>query len=528
MSAVRFVPAEVREGYSGHRQRAASRLTAVLADLPSSLVVFMVALPLCIAIAQACGAPAETGIITGIVGGLIVGLISGSPLQVSGPAAGLVVLVYKTIGEFGLAGLGLAVLLAGLMQFVAGLLKWGHWFRAVSPAVIHGMLAGIGLVIIASQIHVLVDDVPTGNPIENFRSIPGAFWKAFNDHDAEYPHHRSAAIVGLSAILSLMLWNSFKPRSLRYIPGALVAVVVGGTIAWYIPNDIKDVAVQSDLLSAITPIHQIDRELLWNRGIWQAAATIALVASAETLLCASAIDRMHTGPRADYNRELAAQGVGNMICGSMGLLPMTGVIVRSAANVEAGAKSRWSAVLHGAWLLLFVAFLPDLLKLVPTTSLAAILVVVGYKLVNPKEICQLWRISRSEAIILVVTAAMIVCTDLLIGVVTGIVIALAKLVWTFSHLKIQTEHDRENRRSVMRLEGAATFLRLPLLADALAKVPANTELHVDFEHLTYVDHASLETFVNWEKQHEAAGGSLIIDWDSFHARFRSPRARSAV
>jgi len=500
-----------------------ARANRWLSDLPSSLVVFMVALPLCIAIAQACGAPAEAGIITGVVGGLVVGVLAGSPLQVSGPAAGLVVLVYQLHEQFGVAGMGIAIAIAGVFQLVAGAIKLGHWFRAVSPAVIHGMLAGIGIIILASQIHVLVDDVPSGKPIENIKSIPHAVWTAFNDRDVDYPHHRSAAAVGLLAIAVLIGWNALRPQRLKLIPGALLAVVVGSIAAWLMPQDIRTVAVQSNLLSAINWIGDADGSMWLNPAIWQAGCTIALIASAESLLCAAAVDRMHTGPRTGYNRELAAQGVGNVICGCLGALPMTGVIVRSAANVNAGAKTRLSAILHGAWLLLFVTALSGVLELVPTTSLAAILIVTGFNLIDPAGIRELWRTSKSEAMILVTTALTIVATDLLTGVLVGVAFALLKLVWTFSHLRIRTESDALGLRTTLRLEGAATFLRLPWLADALERVPPNTELHVDFERLTYIDHACLELMMTWEKQHEATGGSLVLDWDSLHARFKSPR-----
>lgn len=495
-----------------------------LSDFLASLVVFMVALPLCIAIAQACGVSAQNGILTGVIGGLIVGFLAGSPLQVSGPAAGLVVLVYQLHAEYGAAGMGVAVAIAGGLQLVAGMIKLGNWFRAVSPAVIHGMLAGIGVVIIASQIHVLVDDVPTGKPIANITSIPNAAWKAFNDHDAEYPHHRHAATIGLLSILVLIGWNAFRPQQLKLVPGALVAVLVAVGAAKVIPEDVKTVAVGGNLLAAVHWINQADVSLWWSSAIWQAAAAVALIASAETLLCASAVDRMHTGPRTNYNRELSAQGIGNVICGCLGVLPMTGVIVRSAANVEAGARTRASSILHGLWLLVFVTLLANVLELVPTTSLAAILIVTGYKLINPASVVELWRTSRSEALILIATTVMIVATDLLVGVTTGVVLAVLKLVWTFSYLKIRTESDPLNRRTTLRLEGAATFLRLPWLADALERVPPNTELHVDFEHLSYVDHACLELLMTWEKQHEATGGSLVLDWDSLHARFKSPRS----
>ncbi len=494
------------------------------ADLLASLVVFMVALPLCIAIAQASGLPAEAGIITGVVGGLFVGSISGSPLQVSGPAAGLIVVVLALVQRHGLAGMGVALFLGGCLQLAAGAVKLGQWFRAVSPAVIHGMLAGIGLVIIAKQAHVLVDDQPGGATVlQSLLAIPGAVAKGVWDADPDPPHHRAAASVGLLAITILVVWKPLAPKRLKFLPPALVAVAAAAAAGWALDHDIKTVEVQSDLLAAVRWLPRSDPRLFLDPAIWQAAVTIALIASAETLLCAAAVDRMHTGPRTRYNRELAAQGLGNMACGFLGVLPMTGVIVRSAANVEAGARTRLSAVLHGLWLLGFVSLFPNLLRLIPLTSLAAILIVTGYKLIDPAGVRALWRTSRSEALILVATAGTIVATDLLVGVLTGLALALLKLVWTFSHLRVRLESDPARRRAVLRLDGAATFLRLPQLADALAAVPADAELRVDFEHLTYIDHACLELLLTWEKQHEATGGSLVLDWDSLHAQFHSPR-----
>lgn len=493
----------------------------------ASLVVFMIALPLCIAIAQASGLPAEAGIISGVIGGLVIGPLAGSALQVSGPAAGLIVVVLGLVDKSGVAGLGVSLFLGGAIQVIAGGLKFGQWFRAVSPAVIHGMLAGIGLVIIAKQAHVLVDDRPGDEPvIMNLLTIPQALAKAFTDGNQEPPHHQVAAGVGLLTIVILLTWKRIAPRWLQIVPAALAAVVLATTVGELIDHDIKTIPVQSNLLAAINWLPSVDRSLFLNPTIWGAAGTIALIASAETLLCAGAVDRMHTGARTQYNRELAAQGVGNMISGFLGVLPLTGVIVRSAANVEAGARTRLSAILHGCWLLVFVCLLPGLLKLVPLTCLAAILLVTGYRLINPAGIVELWRTSRSEALILIVTAATIVATDLLVGVLTGFALALGKLIWTFSHLSIHLETDAPAGRTTLRLDGAATFLRLPQLVDTLDQVPGDTELHVDFEHLTYIDHACLELFINWEKQHAAAGGSLIIDWHSLHARFHSPRSSS--
>lgn len=511
------------------------------ADFLSSLVVFMVALPLCVAIAQASGVPPEAGIITGIIGGIIVGTISGSPLLVSGPAAGLLVLVLDLVNtevpsgeKLGMAGLGVAVFYAGVLQIIAAILRVGQWFRAVSPAVIHGMLAGIGLIIIAKQIHVLVDDKPADSVIQNIKSIPKAFEKAFlvDDPNSAYqivdaaghsPQHRTAALIGLLTIGVILGWKCFAPLRLRTIPAALIAVVVASLAAIPFIPGLKTVEVANNLLDKVTWIHLAPWEVWTHPAVIKGGLVIALIASAETLICAAAIDRRHSGPRTRYNQELAAQGFGNALCGCLGALPMTGVIVRSATNVDAGAKTRLSTMFHGVWLLLFVVVLPVLLTRIPMTSLAAILILTGYNLVQPRGVIGLWKTSKSEAIILVVTALTTVATDLLIGVFTGLALSVAKLVWTFAHLRIHVERDLDCRTASMRLDGAATFLRLPYLAEVLEKLPAGTHLHVDFTRLSYIDHACLELLVDWEKRHHATGGRLTIDWDSLHARFHSPR-----
>ena len=254
------------------------------------------------------------------------------------------------------------------------------------------------------------------------------------------------------------------------------------------------------------------------------AVAIGLIASAETLLCATAVDQMHRGPRTNYNRELLAQGVGNTLSGILGALPMTGVIVRSAANVEAGAKTRASAILHGAWLLVFVAALPWVLKMIHTASLAALLVFTGYKLVNLKVVKELRQYGKGEVFIYVATIVMIVSTDLLTGVLTGIGLSALKLLYRFAHLDIRLVSEPERGATVMYLNGAATFIRLPKVAAALEQVPPSTELHVHFENLQYVDHACLDLLMNWEKQHQATGGQLVIDWDEFTARFQPAAA----
>ena len=624
-------------------------------DFLASLVVFLVALPLCMGIAIASGVPVAAGLITGIVGGIVVGSISGCPLQVSGPAAGLTVIVIEIVREFGLETLGIIVLVAGVIQLLAGYFRLGQWFRAVSPAVIKGMLAGIGVLIFASQFHVMVDDKPKGSGIENLITIPQAIMKGFESNgerdqqarefhktalqevgelhrkqiDLEesiselFPHvhdpnlafsesqltaaqgelqklselqseinagldritgeiqsqenmptdeeeaaaivaaiteakeggmhslaaftdvdpdelhasqensvkslegllgelknHNYAAQLGLLAIASILIWG-IMPAKFKVIPAPLVAVIVSTVAAFLFTLPVLYVEVPDVLWEGI---HLPSLAVLGDASfltLLQMGLLVAVVASAETLLCATAVDQMHHGTRTNYDRELMAQGVGNTICGFLGALPMTGVIVRSSANVHAGGKTRLSAVLHGIWLLVFVVSLGFLLRQIPTAALAAILVYTGFKLVNFRSILELAKFGKSEVVIYAVTLTMIVVTDLLTGVIVGIALAAAKLLYSISHLETKLTIDQKSHSAILALNGSASFVRLPLVASELERVPRGMDLHVDFEHLDFIDHACLELFMNWAKQHENTGGRLTIDWESLHARFRT-------
>ena len=268
--------------------------------------------------------------------------------------------------------------------------------------------------------------------------------------------------------------------------------------------------------------------LLTSPIVLTGAFVIALVASAETLLCATAVDQMHQGPRTKYDHELTAQGVGNLLCGLVGALPMTGVIVRSSANVNSGARTRLSTILHGLWLLIFVVAFPFALSYIPRSALGALLVYTGLKLVNVKDIKSLWRTSRGEAAIYFATVIMIVCTDLLIGVGVGIALSAIKLLIRFSNLHIDLTISNDEQKAYLHLEGAATFLGLPKLASKLEEVPARAELHVDFEHLSYIDHACLDLLMNWSRQHSNIGGELVLDWNKLHGRFTSEAPRQVI
>jgi MFS superfamily sulfate permease-like transporter len=472
-------------------------------------------------IAIASGVPTEkaaaVGLLTGIIGGIVVGTFAGSPLLITGPAAGLSVLVYELITRHGWERLGIIVLLAGLMQVTAGLLKLGQWFRAVSPAVIHGMLAGIGVLIFASQFHIMLDDTPRRSGLENILSLPDAFWRAIVPSD-DVAH--DAARIGVMTIVILVFWKALAPKKIKWLPAPLLAVTAATvtTAIWQPPINL--VTLPDNLYSEVSwpSFEGLARLDAWP-ALLGAALSIAFIASAETLLSAAAVDQMHQGPRTRYDRELTAQGVGNFVSGVVGGLPLTGVIVRSAANVEAGARTNLSEILHGVWLLVFVCVFPFLLRTIPTASLAAVLVYTGYKLVDFKQARKLSAFGKSEVLIYLATAICIVVTDLLAGVLIGLGLSALKLLITFSRLSVSVKDEPEERRTVIRLEGTATFLRLPTLASALEAVPTDRELHVHFEELAYIDHACLDLLMNWEKQHRATGGTLVIDWGSLRARF---------
>lgn len=639
-------------------------LSAVRQDLLASVVVFLVALPLCMGIAIASGVPVAAGLITGIVGGIVVGSLAGCPMQVSGPAAGLTVIIYDIVQRFGLEMLGVVVLIGGTIQVLAGVLKFGQWFRAVSPAVIKGMLAGIGVLIFASQFHVMVDDKPKGSGIENLITIPRAIQKGvalpeFNRREVRQfrtemlrtvgelhrrqvslhervaeriPHqtsqngnpapgksvgieqvdlsalaadqqnisedlvvvvrrlkesatqasdnekakriaeaastaiasseaahaallqgdvndiltrqvdatasletlserqknHHLATSLGILTIAVILLWQGLAPKKLKVVPAPLVAVVVATLAAAVLAVPVFYVEIPNAPWSEVHfPSFAVLSSAPWL-ALFQAGLLVAVVASAETLLCATAVDQMHQGPRTRYDRELCAQGIGNVVCGALGALPMTGVIVRSSANVQAGARTRLSAILHGVWLLIFVAVLAFVLRMIPTASLAAILVYTGYKLINPKSIGELRKYGWGEVAIYAATVGTIVVADLLTGVLVGIGLAALKLLYTFSHLATKLESEPNSNKVTLSLHGAATFIRLPRLAGELEKIPVGAELHVDFQHLDYVDHACLDLLMNWAKQHESTGGKLVIDWESLHARFKPENGRDAA
>jgi MFS superfamily sulfate permease-like transporter len=468
-------------------------------DVSASFVVFLVAMPLCMGIAIASGVPPERGLLTGIIGGIVVGVLSGSPLQVSGPAAGLVVMVFGIVEDFGIGALGPILLLAGALQCVAGALRLGGWFRAISPAVVHGMLAGIGVLIVAGQLHVLVDHKPQASGLDNLEALPGAILGLLPLDGAG---GEAALLVGLVTIGVMIGWEKLRPASLRLIPGALLGVGAG-TAAAALTLPVLHVAVPDRLWEAVVlPKGEAFGQLL-QPGFMLTALALAFVASAESLLSASAVDRMQDKVRTNYDRELFAQGVGNGLCGLLGGIPMTGVIVRSSANVQAGATTRLSTILHGVAILAFVALLPGVLRLVPTAALAGVLVVTGWRLISVHHVRDLLRDhGRMPVAIWAATFVGVVSTDLLTGVLAGLALSVAESVQHLRRPGFRVREIDTGAATELRLAGTATFLRLPQLLSAVEGVPAGRDIRIRTRGLWHIDH----TFASALQQLAARSG----------------------
>ncbi|MFE2183468.1 SulP family inorganic anion transporter [Streptomyces sp. NPDC059455] len=471
-------------------------------EITASLVVFLVALPLCIGVAVASGTPAELGIITGVVGGLVVGMTRGSALQVSGPAAGLTALVAETVEAHGIAMLGVIVLMSGLLQIGLGMIRLGRMFQAISIAVVQGMLAGIGLPLMFSQSYPLADATAPGTAIENILGFPAHVLGTFTNAQTAI-----AALLGIATVVLSFVWKKV-PGPVSRIPAALVAVAIGVVIAALPGVEVKTLQV-GDLLSAVQVPGPEQFAGLADPAVLTAVITFTVIASAESLFTAAAVDRMHDGPRTRYNTELIAQGAGNTVCGVLGALPMTAVVARSSANVQAGAKTRLSRTLHGLWLLAFALLLPSVLALIPVAVLAGVLVHSGWKLLAPEQFPKMWRQDRGEFVVMAVTTGTIVATALLEGVLVGLAAGIVLAALRMSRTSI--EHRVEGDTAKLVMTGNATFLRLPKVIDALEAVGSagTPRIRLDLMGVTHLDHACRSQIEEFVEQKRASGAVRV-------------------
>ncbi|MBF6172757.1 SulP family inorganic anion transporter [Nocardia blacklockiae] len=460
-------------------------------DLPASIVVFLVALPLSLGIAIASDAPIAAGLIAAAVGGIVVGVLGGAPLQVSGPAAGLTVVVAETIHQFGWKTTCFITVAAGLLQVVFGLSRIARAALAIAPVVVHAMLAGIGVTIALQQVHVLLGGSSRSSAWENLTELPGQLLHL----------HGADVVIGLIVIGIIVAWR-WMPARVKIIPGPLVAVLVGTVLSLVLPGDPVRIAIEGSLFDAIGLPGLPSGD--WG-AVVLAVLTIALIASVESLLSAVAVDKLHTGPRTHFDRELMAQGAANVTSGLLGGLPVTGVIVRSSTNVAAGAKSKASALLHGVWILVFSIALVSVVQQIPKAALAGLLIVVGVQLVKLAHI----RLARrtGDLAVYAVTMAAVVFLNLLEGVLIGLALAFVLLLWRVVRVSVHAAPVTGTERWIVSIDGTCTFLALPKLTKELAKVPTGTDVLVELT-VDFLDHAAYEAIHDWARQHENTSGTV--------------------
>lgn len=473
-------------------------------DIPASLVVFLVALPLCLGVALASGAPLFSGLIAGIVGGIVVGAFSKSPLSVSGPAAGLTVIVFAAIQSLpSFQAFLLAVCLAGAIQIALGALRAGVIGDFIPNAVITGMLAAIGLILIVKQFpHALGYDASVFGGESFHKGDLAQIGHQFGDVIASILP--GAAFIALLSIAFLFWWDKKQPKlqgAWRYLPGPLVVVTFGVLANWLFGQFMPQWQLATTHLVAVPVANSAqeffgqftlpDFSLITNQAVWVTAVTLALVASIESLLSIEAIDKLDPYKRVTpTNRELVAQGIGNIASGMIGGLPVTSVIVRSSANVNSGARSKLSTITHALLLLGSVVAIPHVLNMIPLAALAAVLIATGYKLTKPAIFAQKYKKGQSHFLPFVVTIGAIMFTDLLVGILIGVVVGVVFiLIQNFRALILK---EAEGDHYVLRFRKDMFFLHKYEVKRTLAQLPDNSSVMLDFSRIYFIDKDNID------------------------------------
>lgn len=479
-------------------------------DLRASITVFFVALPLCLGISLASGAPVYSGLLSGVIGGILVSLMSRSSLSVSGPAAGLTAICAAAITQLGnLELFFIAVAIGGALQVMLGLLRLGSFTHFIPASVIKGMLTAIGILLIAKQIPFLIGyDQPDFWSNEFINVI--RFRHGFS-HVRDLYHHsaRGAVVVAALSFSILLLWKQYVSKKLPHVPATFITVLAGIGLAFgfnylfpfYKLNPSHFVQIPKDILHQI---HVTDFSYTFSDpAIWRNGVLICFVASLETLLSITAIDNIDPYNRiTPQNRELVAQGMGNMVSGWLGGLPITAVIVRSSANAEAGARTKLSSIGHGIWILIAVLFAIPLINLIPLSVLAVILIRTGYHLAKPKMIMAVWKQGREQFLPFVITVVAILFTDLLIGVLIGIAYALYFLVKHTYRAGYALKVMKQGAHSHFQIELAlnVSFLNKKRIREMLDEIPEYSTVEINGADSVYIDHDILEIISDFKSK----------------------------
>jgi MFS superfamily sulfate permease-like transporter len=503
-------------------------------DLLSGMVVFLVALPLCLGIAVASGATPFAGIITGIIGGILVGTLSSSNVSVSGPAAGLIAIVLAAVTKLGYETFLLAVVLAGCMQLLLGIAKAGGISSYFPSGVIEGMLTAIGIIIIKKELpHAIGYDKEHEGDFYSYELLDadkgffGEIIQSFN-----YAHN-GIIIVTLVSLAILIAFNKVAfLKKIKAIPGALVVVIVGILLNELFKITSPALVISGEHLVKLPTASSFgeffgqfkfpDFTAFANPAVWITAATIATVASIETLLCLEAGDKLDTQKRySSANMELKAQGIGNIVAGLIGGLPMTSVIVRTSANINAGAKTKFSAIIHGFLLLLAVVAIPTLLNKIPMACLAAILIMIGLKLASPKVFKHMWQAGKFQFIPFVVTVIAVVGIDLLKGVGIGLLVSIFFILRGNMKLAYFFKKEKHQQGETIHIDLAqeVSFLNKAAIKQTLAHLPKNSNVEIDALNTVYIDYDVLELirdFVNYGSKDK----NITLQLKNFKAAYK--------
>jgi MFS superfamily sulfate permease-like transporter len=479
-------------------------------DFRSSITVFFVALPLCLGVSLASGTSVYSGLIAGIIGGLVVSLLSGSHLSVSGPAAGLTAVSAAAISQMGAAGpFFLSVAIAGIIQLLLGTFRLGGFTHFIPSSVIKGMLSAIGIILISKQVPLFIGyDQPDFWTNELFNIF--TFSHVYSHIDNLY-HHTSAGviIISVSALIFLYAWKRAMPSRLSFIPASFVTVFFAAGLSFLFRDYFPALALQPSQFVTLSPgvFSQVAMPettgLFLNPEVWKTGVVIAVIASLETLLSVEAIDKLDPYNRiTPQNRELMAQGTGNVLSGLLGGLPITAVIVRSSANAEAGAKTRLSGFTHGVWLLLVVLFCIPLVNRIPYCVLAVLLIRTGYQLTKPEMIKGVYRQGREQFLPFIITVIAILCTDLLIGVLIGMgysVYFIIKHTYRAGYTLKETTHGHITHYYV-ELALNVSFLNKKRFVELLDSIPEYSQVTVSGTRSVYIDNDILEIFQSFKSK----------------------------
>jgi MFS superfamily sulfate permease-like transporter len=504
-------------------------------DFLAGFIVFLIALPLCLGIAQASGAPLFAGIVTGIIGGLVVGFLSGSNVSVSGPAAGLTAIVLTAIGTLGSFDVFLcAVVVAGIVQLILGFIKAGSIANYFPNSVIEGMLAGIGLTIIIKQIPEAVGYTRKLN--DRMVDADDGF-SASTITDSLQHIHPTAVIIAVVGLVILFLWQTKPFKKLSLLPAGVIVVVVGtiinevmkGSGRYLTEEHLVNLPIASSPEAFFAHFAFPDLSGFLRPDVWQTGVVIAIVASIETLLCIEATDKLDPLKRyTPTNRELKAQGIGNVLSGFLGGLPMTSVIVRSSANINAGARSKLSTILHGSFLLVCVATIPFILNLIPKASLAAILIFTGYRLCNPAVFKHMWKAGGvTQFIPFAATALAVVSLDLLKGVGIGLMISIFYILRENIRIPYYYTRSSFSNSELIKLTLAqeVSFLNKASIKETLDHIPDGSTVLIDASETEYIDFDVLDLITEFYEK-KAPEKNIKMSLVGFKTHYKIPKTPS--